>query len=78
MIFSNVGGVYLEYMPPRQQKRKTAAMMNSPAAIQKRLAIANRKLVQSMNEVDALTRQLKAVRLNQKLRWRLSKLGVAR
>jgi hypothetical protein len=64
-------------MPPKQ-KRKPVVMVNSPAAVKKRLAIANRKLVQARNEVNALTRQLAAVRLTQKLRWRLSKLGVSR
>jgi len=52
-------------------------MMNSPAAVQKRLTIANRKLAQARNEVNALTRQLEAVRMTQNLRWRLSKLGVS-
>ena len=52
-------------------------MLNSPAAVQKRLEIANRKLTQARNEVNALTRQLEAVRMTQNLRWRLSKLGVS-
>ena len=65
-------------MPPKQQKRKPVVMVNSPAAVKKRLAVANRKLAQARNEVNALTRQLAAVRLSQKLQWRLSKLGVSR
>lgn len=64
-------------MPPKQ-KRKPVAMVNSPAAVKKRLQLANRKLAQARNEVNALTRQLETVRLDQKLRWRLSKLGVSR
>ena len=64
-------------MPPKQQKRKPAAMLNSPAAVQKRLAIANKKLTQARNDVNALTRQLEAVRMTQNLRWRLSKLAVS-
>ena len=64
-------------MSPKQQKRRPAVMLNSPAAVQKRLEIANRKLTQARNEVNALTRQLEAVRMTQNLRWRLSKLGVS-
>ncbi len=57
-------------------KRKPST--TAATTVEKRLAVAKNKLNRARDDVNMLTRQLRAVRLNQSLRWRLHRIGVDR